>query len=230
MTHTSSTIVPTELRIPSEKSKFRSVRWRTLEKYRKPIVLTLALMVRFLNAKATCETSRLGLFRIVGSSNQIQAATALQNHFLQRKGKPDIDICRQLMHALFDSLLRLAASLPAVRIACPTDQALVLMSLLGENRYITAHAVECICSGFQHAFRCILIHIARLQAAGAKNYQPWSPTLAPDAPANSNKTASHSPSPKPDSLENHDKVRSGNKGKSQLEQYVLEISEVPGIV
>ncbi|KAF9487506.1 hypothetical protein BDN71DRAFT_1513914 [Pleurotus eryngii] len=63
-------------------------------------------------------------------ASQIEAADALRKHFLHQKGVPNIQTMCQLMHSAFVALL-CPPHLKDTAIACPTDQALLLLALAG---------------------------------------------------------------------------------------------------
>ncbi|KAG5223237.1 hypothetical protein IMY05_C1151000500 [Salix suchowensis] len=114
----------------SAKSKFHDIRMETMQKYRRPLVMTLTFMTCFLQRKADGTTQGFGLFKIEGHPSQIEAADALRKHFLHQKGVPNIQTMCQLMHSAFVALL-CPPHLKDTAIACPTDQALLLLALAG---------------------------------------------------------------------------------------------------
>ncbi|KAG5222651.1 hypothetical protein IMY05_C2442001000 [Salix suchowensis] len=118
----------------SAKSKFHDIRMETMQKYRWPLVMTLAFMTCFLQRKADGTTQGFGLFKIEGHPSQIEAADALRKHFLHQKGVPNIQTMCQLMHSVFVALL-CPPHLKDAAIACPTDQALLLLALAGPGHF-----------------------------------------------------------------------------------------------
>ncbi|KAL0948698.1 hypothetical protein HGRIS_008832 [Hohenbuehelia grisea] len=116
----------------------------------------------------------LGSFKIEGHPLQVKAADDLRKLLLRGRGHPDVDELRAHIHRLFVALT-CPPSLAGSRIACPTDQGLLLLSVLGPNQFISAHAVLCHTSGLQYTFRCVMIHTSRLASFNAPRYQPWDP-------------------------------------------------------
>lgn len=156
----------------SVKSAFRPVLASTLSHYKKPMCLCVALMVRFLES----EPEHLGKFNLAGHLGQVKAAIKLRDYFVACKGELDDNTAGPLIHNVLDALLR-PQSLPDARVACPTDQVLMLMSLISPGVYVTARNVQSTCSAFQYCFRCIFVHVARLRAMGTTAYQHWEPVI-----------------------------------------------------
>ena len=105
----------------------------------------------------------LSKFTLEASSNQLRCATDLQSCFIALKGKLDSIQVQQLMLAVFDALLRLFNHLLGQFIACPTNQALLLLSLVGEGQYTTSQTLKSECTALQWTLQAILVHIAWLR-------------------------------------------------------------------
>lgn len=129
-------------------------------------------MTRFLQRKADGSTQGLGSFKIEGHPSQIEAADALRKHFVHHQGEPVIQEMSKLMHSAFVALL-CPPRLKDSPIACPTDQTLLLLALVGPGSFTPASSIMYHCAGLQYTFRCIMVHIARLKSSGLDEYQPW---------------------------------------------------------
>jgi hypothetical protein len=155
----------------SKSSKYRHVSKKTFRTYRKPLVLSLAFMIRFFEIKQSGNSKGLGNFKIEGTAGQLEAARLLRTYFLETKGAPDTDRLRELMHAAFNTLLH--ASPLETKIATPVEQVLFLTALVEDGLFISPNAVQSFLAAFQYCFRSILVHVVRLQSEKCKLYLPW---------------------------------------------------------
>lgn len=136
-------------------------------------------MVRFLNAELSNDVQllrSLGKFTLEAADNQLRCATDLRSCFIISKGEPDSVQLQQLMHAAFDALLRPSNQLSRQIIACPTNQALLLLSLVNEGEYTTSQMVQSECTALQWTFQAVLVQVARLQYLHLERYVPPDPT------------------------------------------------------
>jgi len=171
----SDTICTKKSQSMSTKRNFGLIVATTVKKYTRTIVSCIAMMVRFLNAKQSKDVQMLhslGKFTLEASSNQLRCATDLRSCFIASKGKPDSVQLQQLMHAAFDSLLRPSNHLSGQFIACPTSQALLLLSLVGKGQYTTSQTLKSECTALQWTLQAILVHIVRLRYLHLERYSP----------------------------------------------------------
>ncbi|SJL18205.1 uncharacterized protein ARMOST_21783 [Armillaria ostoyae] len=159
------------------KRKFSDIVATTILKYRRPIFSTLALMVRYMEAKESNNLLGLGNFALRGAKNQLQCAADLYKFLLASEGKPNLTQLLELMHAAFDALVRPSEDLSSMLIACPTDQALLLMSLAGPGQYITAKSLASECAALQWTFQAIIVHVARLRFMNIAKFLSWPPHI-----------------------------------------------------
>jgi hypothetical protein len=151
----------------------------TVKKDSHPIVSCVAMMVRFLNAELSKDVQllrSLGNFTLKAADNQLRCATDLRSCFIMSKGEPDSIQLQQLMHAAFDALLRPSNHLSGQFIACPTNQALLLRSLVDEGKYTTSKTLNSNCAALQWTFQAVLVQVARLRYLHLEQYVPTDPT------------------------------------------------------
>ncbi len=137
------------------------------------------MMVRFLNAELSKDVQllrSLGNFTLKAADNQLRCATDLRSCFIMSKGEPDSIQLQQLMHAAFDALLRPSNHLSGGFIACPTNQALLLRSLVDEGKYTTSKTLKSECAALQWTFQAVLVQVARLRYLHLEQYVPPDPT------------------------------------------------------
>lgn len=134
-------------------------------------------MVRYMEAKESNNLLGLGNFVLRGAKNQLQCAADLYKFLLASDGKPSLTQLLELMHAAFDALVRPSEDLSSMLIACPTDQALLLMSLAGPGQYVTAKSLGSECAALQWTFQAIIVHVARLQSMNIAKFISWSPHI-----------------------------------------------------
>jgi hypothetical protein len=180
-----SSSLDSHLILTSTNGKFRNIKGQTIKKYRRPAIAALALLVRFSDANQSNDAvdSEFGNFRPLAARNQLKAGHDLRQLFLASKGSPDKKALMSLLHAAFDALLRPSDHLPEVPVACPTDQALLLIALVDQGRhFISARALQSECVALQWCFRAILIQVARLKHAGLTRYMPDKEVLTTSSP------------------------------------------------
>jgi hypothetical protein len=140
--------------------------------YRQALTRTIAMIIRFIHAHENGNKRGFGRFVLKGDLKQAQAALDLYSLIIKTRGHPEKSELMTSAHALFDALLR-PKTLSEDKLACPTDQMIFLVSILAGGRFRTARTTVNYCSGLQFCFRCIMIHIARLDCIGSDRYVPW---------------------------------------------------------
>lgn len=133
-----------------------------------PLSKTTAMLLRFIHLKSRNRLKGLGTFTLLGHHDQAAAALDLYNLIIDNKGIPTPQTLLQYKHKLFDTLLR-PKGLKDDKVACPTDQMLVLTSLLPNGRFRCASALRGQCCRLQHCFRSIVAQTSRLEAEDAEN-------------------------------------------------------------
>lgn len=154
-------------------SGFHDVTEGTYYKYRSGIIRPVCLIIRYLELShfRNSDLKSLGKFHPLGSKEQETAGNALFKLIYTQKGSPPIFELQAALHSLFDALLR-SPGLKDDPLACSTEQALLLYAL-DANSYCSADALLAQCIAQEFCFKCIDIHIARLESDNAKNYIPF---------------------------------------------------------
>jgi hypothetical protein len=147
----------------SSRSSFRMVSDGKIKEYGQTFAMTICMMLRFFHAVMTGHASRFGLFKLRGVPAQFEAALALYRLLAQYKGDVPEDDLDWALHNTLETLLR-PEGLGNRTIDCPTDQMLFLWAYLSGERYRIAAHLQSICAGLKCGFRCIDIHIARVDA------------------------------------------------------------------
>jgi hypothetical protein len=146
------------------KSQFRFIKPLTIRKYRRPLMAALALLIRFLALRRSGMVDGLGKLDIVCSTNQTETAQALLDVFIETKGKPPLPELYRLMHAALDAILRPSEDLPEQTLACPTDYALFLISLVDRDQWMIAAHLGSEAAAVQWCLRAVFIQSMRLLA------------------------------------------------------------------
>jgi hypothetical protein len=151
------------------KSRFREISDSTIhQNYRRFLTRTITPAIRSIYAKLH-DKKIFGDFRTIGTSKQCNSLMALYWLFITSKGNPDTLELLVLFHRYYDALLR-AGGIGADNVACPSDQAFCLAALLSDGRFGMANETKRHCAAAQYDFRCILIHIARLESQGEEDF------------------------------------------------------------
>jgi hypothetical protein len=108
-------------------------------------------------------------FQTIGTPKQCQALLALYKLFIETKGNPDELELVVLCHRYYEALLRVHG-IGAAKVACPSDQALCLGALFPDGQFQMANNTTRDCSASQFVFRCILIHLGRLESLGTQEF------------------------------------------------------------
>jgi hypothetical protein len=102
---------------------------------------------------------------------QCEAIKGLYHLFIRTKGNPTEFEVLVLAHGYYDALLR-ATGLGTEKIACTSDQVFCLTALLPDGQWRLASHLIYDCSISQCDFRCILLHIGRLESQGQVDFVP----------------------------------------------------------
>lgn len=133
-----------------------------VSEYSKFLVMTVAMLLRYIHAVATKTTSQYGPFEVRVTKSQLKASHALYHLFLMAKGDaidPEADVA---IHNLFEALV-CAADSDDRAINYPTDQVLFLWAYLSDRMYRIPSHVQALLSTAKYCFRCIALQIARMQ-------------------------------------------------------------------
>jgi len=155
----------------STKARYKSLDNRTYGAYRRPVIQTVAMMVRFLHAVAHNNTKALGKFEIIGTATQANAAKCLYRYLLEAEGSPERKHLLERAHSLMDTLVR-SKNTVETHIACPTDQAACLSLLRLDNDFGMANSHTGWFAMMQHDFLDISSHVVRLEFSGRSYYVP----------------------------------------------------------
>lgn len=122
----------------------------------------MAMILRCIHAELSNDTSDFGAFKLRGTLKQFQAALTLYQLFWERKGEDLDDEVDWVIHALLETIF-CTDGLGNRPVACPTDQAVFLWSYVSTKRFRAPSAVTSLLSAARYSFRCIALHMARIQ-------------------------------------------------------------------
>lgn len=123
------------------------------------------MLLRYIHAIITEQTSTYGPFKLRGTEPQFKAALALYHLFLDTGGD-DLDPQADLkIHHLFEMLL-CSTGVNDRAINYPTDQSLFLWALLSDRTYRIPNHIQSLLAAAKYCFRCIALQIARIQVQG----------------------------------------------------------------
>ena len=134
-----------------------------IKEYGQTFAMTIRMMLRFFHAVMTGHASKFGPFKLRGVAAQFEAALGLYRLFAQYEGDAPEDDLDWALHKVLGTLLR-PEGLGNRTIDCPTDQMLFLWACLSGGRYRIAAHLQSILAGLKCGFRCIDIHVARVEA------------------------------------------------------------------
>jgi hypothetical protein len=125
------------------------------------------MLLRYINLFLTEQTSQLGLFKLKGDLNMIEAALQLYRLIAETNSDENVEETRlqwqlhMLLVALWRSEVRGGQS-----INFPTEQASFIWALVSHERYRIPSSVESFLVGLRYGFRCIALHHVRITAEG----------------------------------------------------------------
>jgi hypothetical protein len=166
----------------------------TLLKYRVPLSMTIQMMLRYFHEVLNGHASRFGRFKLRGMTAQFVAALNMYRLFAQYGGEVPRRELQWPLHNLLDALLR-PSGLDTRLIDCPTDQVMFLWAFLSNGRFRIAKDLSSLIAACKCGFRCIGIHIARVEARKMDSTMPFY-----------------------DDLEQGDESGSSDEGSSELEE------------
>ncbi|KAN0141557.1 hypothetical protein V8E53_000019 [Lactarius tabidus] len=151
----------------SEKSKrpFHVVGDTTVIKYSQFLLITVAMLLRHIDAILREKTSAYGPFKLRGTRPQFKAALRLYKIFLTNGGAGLDSQADWAIHHLFETLVCATGSNNRA-IHYPTDQAIFLWAFLSAQTYRIPSHVQSLLSAGKYCFRCIALQIARIQVLG----------------------------------------------------------------
>jgi hypothetical protein len=124
--------------------------------------MTIAMILRCIHAKLLKDTSDFGAFKLRGTLKQFRVALTLYQLFWERKGEDLDDEVDWAIHALLEAIF-CPDGLGNRPVDCPTDQVIFLWSYVSARRFRTPSAVRSFVAGAKYAFRCIALHMGRVQ-------------------------------------------------------------------
>ena len=131
--------------------------------------MTAAMLLRFIHSVLEGHARQYGAFKIRGSRAQFTAALILYQLLLKCEDNQDPKI-DWAIHNLCEALL-CANGLDDHAISYPTDQVIFLYSALSDHYYRIPDHVRNLLSQARYCFRCISIHVARIQVRGDREQQ-----------------------------------------------------------
>ncbi|KAF8346795.1 hypothetical protein F5887DRAFT_1072887 [Amanita rubescens] len=134
-----------------------------INEYSKFLFMTIAMVLRCIHAELSKDASEeFGAFKLRGTLKQFRAALTLYQLFWERKGESLGDEVDWAIHVLLETIF-CADALGNRPIDCPTDQAIFLWSYVSTGRFRAPSAVVALLAGAKYSFRCIALHMARIQ-------------------------------------------------------------------
>jgi hypothetical protein len=124
--------------------------------------MTIAMILRCIHAELLSDTSDFGAFKLRGTLKQVRVALTLYQLFWERKGEDLDDEVNWAIHALLEAIFH-ADGLGNRPVDCPTDQVIFLWSCVSARRFRIPSVVKGFAAGAKYAFRCIALHMARIQ-------------------------------------------------------------------
>lgn len=122
------------------------------------------MMLRFIHAALTGDTSKFGAFKLRGTPDQFSAAVALYQLFALNGGNcPDVKL-HWAIHKLLVALT-LPVDLGQRSIDCPLDQMSFIWSCLPNGRFRIAKDISSLQAGIKFGLRCISLHAARVKSS-----------------------------------------------------------------
>lgn len=141
---------------------FRVVADKKVTEYSTFLVMTVAMLLRYIHAIITGQTSAYGLFKLRGTKLQFKAALSLYRIFLVT-GAENLDHQADwAIHDLFETLV-CSTGVNDRAVNYPTDQVLFLWALLSDRTYRIPSHLQPLISAAKYCFRCVALQIARVQ-------------------------------------------------------------------
>ncbi|KAG1864563.1 hypothetical protein C8R48DRAFT_773078 [Suillus tomentosus] len=165
------------------RAKYRLLSDKSYYAYRTPMIRTICMLVRFIHFKMRRKRSpstgnkslqakrSLGTFTVTGNAVQFMAAQALYRYIITTE-RTSSNILSELIHDLVASLVRQEIRNSEV-MECPTDQALFLSSIRGEDRFQRANLLTRDCAQFSHNFYAIIAQFSRLKDSNIAKFTPF---------------------------------------------------------
>jgi hypothetical protein len=167
-------------RVNNSKSKsyFRQIKDSAVIKYRHFLTRCVGIALRSILSKLQGKND-FGEFKAIVTPQQCEAIKGLYQLFIRTKGKPKELEVMVLAHRYYDALLR-ATNIGVEKIACASDQVYCLTALLPDGQWNLASHLIAHCSESQCDFRCILLHIGRLESQRQADFVPVEENLHVD--------------------------------------------------
>jgi len=146
-------------------SPFQVVGDSTIIGYSKFLFMTVAMLLRHIDAILAERASDYGPFKLRGVKPQFKAALTLYKLFLTTGGDDLDPQADWAIHNLFQTLLCPEGSNDRT-INYPTDQAIFLWAFLSNHRYRISSHVQSLLSAAKYCLRCVSLQIARIQVQG----------------------------------------------------------------
>lgn len=121
------------------------------------------MMLNFIHAALANNTEKFGRFKLRGVNAQFMAAIALYHLIVKSEGDIPTNDLDWATHDILETLLK-PLGLGTRPVDCPTDQMAFLWSFLSNNHYRIPNHLLSLMAGCKWGFRCIQIHVARVQA------------------------------------------------------------------
>ncbi|KAG2063450.1 hypothetical protein BDR04DRAFT_1163692 [Suillus decipiens] len=168
------------------RAKYRLVSDKSYYAYRAPMIRTICMLIRFIHFKMRKKRNpysgnespqakrSLGTFTVTGNTAQCMAANSLYRYIITAEPTSS-NVLLELIHDLVASLVRHEIRNSEV-MECPTDQALFLSSIRGEDQFQRANPLTRHCAQFSHNFYAVIAQFSRLKDSNTAKFTPFDET------------------------------------------------------
>ncbi|KAG2337879.1 hypothetical protein BDR05DRAFT_1004675 [Suillus weaverae] len=165
------------------RAKYRLLSDKSYYAYRAPMVRTICMLIRFIHFKMRRKRSpsggnkspqakrSIGTFTVTGNTMQYMAANSLYQYIISAE-LTSSNTLLELTHDLVASLIRHEIRNSEL-MECPTDQALFLSSIRGEDRFQCANLLTRDCAQFAHNSYAIIVQFSRLKDGNIAKFTPF---------------------------------------------------------
>ncbi|KAG2030088.1 hypothetical protein BDR03DRAFT_1017557 [Suillus americanus] len=143
----------------------------TYMRYAAPVIQCLSMMLRYTHAAQT-GIGKIPSF-IIPSNGGEAAAVSMLYDYMVVQGQCNAGMLTQFLHNFGVLLVRHKITSIEV-MACPSDVALCLGSLVDNNHFLRANIITLRCTMLQHSWIAILIQWGRIKASGKTSFFPYS--------------------------------------------------------
>lgn len=139
---------------------------------------TVAITMRIIHNMVQNYECQKETVNLKGTKKQFLAAIVLYENIIKEQGLPPMDSgLLPSLHSFLTTLLQ-SGDLSSEVIACPTDQAIFLLSIRPSGLYSKANTVASNCAAFRYGFHGIFVHVIREKFLGLTTFQFFEPPTA----------------------------------------------------